>query len=115
MLTAALSKTMDSDMIAIQQSGRSGGNLQKIRTLSKAQTLDQIERASEDFEAQFISQLVGTMFSTLDAKESLGGTDEEEQFQSLLMDQYGKLIARQGGIGVADQVKREMLKLQEVE
>jgi hypothetical protein len=31
-----------------------------------------------------------------------------------MIDEYGKLISRSGGLGIADQVKREMLKIQEV-
>lgn len=113
MLTGTLSKPVDSDMIPINT--KTTGNLQKIKGLSKAATLDKIDQVSHDFEAEYISQMLGTMFSTVDSKDSLGGSDEEEQYKSLLIDQYGKIIARNGGIGVADQVKREMLKLQEVE
>ena len=32
----------------------------------------------------------------------------------MMTEEYGKIIARSGGIGVADHVKREMLRMQEV-
>jgi Rod binding domain-containing protein len=70
---------------------------------------------ANDFEAQFISQMLGNMFSTVDSKEALGGSETEEVYDSMLVDEYGKLLARTGGIGVADQVKRMMIKQQEVE
>jgi Rod binding domain-containing protein len=34
-------------------------------------------------------------------------------FRSLMLDEYGKQIAAQGGIGLADTVTRELLKTQE--
>jgi len=34
-------------------------------------------------------------------------------FRSLLVDQYGTQIARSGGIGIADTIYSEILKLQE--
>lgn len=101
-------------MIAVQQpSSKPVNNLLKMKG-AKGVSQEQIEQLSQEFESQFISQLLGTMFNTMDMKDSLGGSDEENQYRSLLIDEYGKIIARTGGVGVAEQVKREMLKLQEV-
>jgi hypothetical protein len=41
----------------------------------------------------------------------LGGGDDP--FAALLREEYGKLIARSGGIGVADAVLNELLRAQE--
>ena len=73
-----------------------------------------IDEAAQDFEAQFISQMMEGMFSTVETNEEFGGGEGEEMFRSLLTNEYGKLMARTGGIGVADHVKREMIKMQEV-
>jgi Rod binding domain-containing protein len=35
-------------------------------------------------------------------------------YRGLLMQEYGKTVARDGGFGIADAVEREMLKMQEV-
>jgi Rod binding domain-containing protein len=78
-------------------------------------TMEKINATAKDFEAQFVSEMLSSMFSTLDVKEGLGGSDAEETFQSLMVNEYGKVIARTGGIGIADQIKRDMLKLQEME
>lgn len=81
---------------------------------SKA-TPEQMDAAASEFEAQFISQMMENMFSTVDTADGLmGGGEGEKTYQSLLTDQYGKLIAKAGGIGVADHVKREMLRMQEM-
>jgi len=41
------------------------------------------------------------------------GGQGESGFRSMLVEQYSKEITRAGGIGLADQVYREILKLQE--
>lgn len=86
----------------------------RLNALRKA-TPAQIDAAALDFEAQFISQVMENMFSTIDSKEALGGSDAEETYHSFLLSEYGKIIARTGGLGISDQIKRDMLKHQEVE
>ena len=85
----------------------------KLGGVTKA-TPEQIDATAQDFEAQFISQMMENMFSTVDTDGALDGGESEKTYRSMMIDQYGKMIAKSGGIGVADQVKREMLKLQEV-
>ena len=68
-------------------------------------------RAAEDFEAVFIGQLLDGMMQGLASDGPLGGGDDP--FAGLLREEYGKLIARSGGVGVADAVLRELLRAQE--
>jgi Rod binding domain-containing protein len=70
-------------------------------------------KAAKDFEAVFISQFVGTMFEGIKTDGPFGGGPGEAIFRSLMIDQYSKSIAAQGGFGLADAVKRELLKAQE--
>ncbi|HRQ61624.1 MAG TPA: rod-binding protein [Alphaproteobacteria bacterium] len=42
-----------------------------------------------------------------------GGGKGEEVFKSLLLQEYGKLTAKTGKIGIADAVQNELIKLQE--
>ena len=72
-----------------------------------------IRAAAEQFEAVFLSQILAPMFETVDTDPMFGGGPGEKMYRSLLVDEYGKAIARSGGVGIADQVEREMLKLQE--
>lgn len=103
--------TTDNDMQAIKETAsRTGG----IKLKGGKSTSEKIDAAANEFESQFVAQMLGTMFSTVDPHESLGGSDSEEVYQSMLTNEYGKLIARTGGIGVADQVKRMMINQQEV-
>ena len=55
------------------------------------------------------------MFATIPTNDEFGGGESEKIYESMMVSEYGKLIARTGGIGLADHVKREMIRLQEVE
>ena len=101
-------------MIAINNTTQRAANATKAKLGAKGVSAEKIDAVAHEFEAQFISQMLENMFSGIDTKESLGGSGEEETYRSMLTDEYGKLMARAGGIGVADSVKREMLKMQEV-
>lgn len=89
----------------------------KVASLKQARKMnsEQIDKTAEDFEAVFISQMLEHMFADVKTDENFGGGQAEEVYRSMMIDQYGKLMARTGGIGVADHVKRELLKMQEVE
>lgn len=76
---------------------------------------DQVRQAAEDFEAVFLSQMLEPMFKNLDAEGPFGGGSGESIYRSLLVQEFGKSISRAGGVGIADSVQREILKLQEVQ
>lgn len=69
--------------------------------------------AAQDFEAQFISTMTQSMFAGLKTDGPFGGGQGEDMFRSLLVDQYGTQIAKSGGVGIADTIYSEILKLQE--
>ena len=75
---------------------------------------EQLRKTAQEFEASFLSQMLKPMFANLGAEEPFGGGSGEDMWRSLQVDEYGKAIAKNGGIGLADNVFREMLKLQEV-
>jgi Rod binding domain-containing protein len=72
------------------------------------------KKAATAFEGVFLSQFLGEMFSGISADGPFGGGQGEEMFRSLMLDEYGKQIAAQGGIGLASAVTSELLKTQEV-
>jgi Rod binding domain-containing protein len=73
-----------------------------------------VDAVSKDFEAVFLSQMMGAMFSGDDVTSFFGGGTTGEVYKSYLLNEYGKSMAQAGGIGIAAQVKQELLKLQEV-
>jgi flagellar protein FlgJ len=72
-------------------------------------------KAAQDFEAFFIGSMLESMFQGIKTDSLFGGGSGEDMFKSLQVQEYGKAIAKSGGLGIADTVKREMLKLQEVQ
>ncbi|MBX3488418.1 MAG: rod-binding protein [Parvibaculum sp.] len=68
---------------------------------------------ARDFEAQFVSVLLQPMFEGTGQDDAFGGGPGENMFRSLLVEQYGREMVKSGGIGLADVVYREMLKMQE--
>jgi len=78
-----------------------------------ASTPEAARRAAVEFESVFLSQMLAPMFNGIAADGPFGGGHGETVYRSLLVDEYGKLIAQTGGIGLADSVMREILKHQE--
>ncbi len=77
-------------------------------------TKAQARKVAEDFEAFFLSQFIGHMFQGIKTDGPFGGGQGEEIFRSVLTQEYGKVMARNGGVGIADNVYREIIKLQEI-
>ncbi len=75
----------------------------------------QIRQAAEEFEGMFIAQMLQHMFAGIETNPLFGDSHAEEIYQSMMVDEYGKLMAKSGGIGVADHVTRQLLQQQEVQ
>ena len=84
-----------------------------LRTQRKSSP-EEIEKTAVEFEAVFLSQMMEHMFADVDIMPMSDGPGEDI-YKSMLLDEYGKVIARAGGIGVADHVKREMISIQEAQ
>jgi Rod binding domain-containing protein len=72
-----------------------------------------IKAKAQEFEGVFVAQMLGQMFEGISTDGPFGGGQGEQMFRSLMLDEYGKEIAKQGGIGLTDAVTRELLKHQE--
>ncbi len=75
---------------------------------------DKIKKAAQDFESMFVSEMLRPIFDTQDVDKMFGGGESEKVYRSMMVDEYGKSIAKAGGIGIAKHVEAELLKLQEV-
>ena len=76
-------------------------------------TNEKLREAAQDFEAVFLSQMIKPMFDTVPTNTMFGGGQAENIYRGLMVDEFGKSVAKAGGIGIADTVYRELLKLQE--
>jgi len=82
--------------------------------IGKVASAGEARRVAQDFEAFFLSQMMKPMFDGIEAEEPFGGGAGEDMYRALQIDEYGKAIAKNGGIGIADSIMREILKMQEV-
>lgn len=86
--------------------------LASIRSTDPNDKNTQAKEALKRFEGMFISEMLRNMFDTVPVNEMFGGGSAEETFRSMLVDEYGTLIAKQGGIGIADNLQRTLLNQQ---
>ena len=84
-------------------------------SVARGMNVAKARQASQDFEAMFLSQMLQPMFANIGTEDGpTGGGQAESMWRSFQVDEYGKAFARSGGIGIADMVFREMIKMQEV-
>jgi flagellar protein FlgJ len=69
-----------------------------------------IKATADDFEAFFVTHA----FEDMSTDPLFGGGEAEGIFRSFLLQEYGKQVAKAGGIGVSDMVQKQLLQLQEV-
>ena len=87
---------------------------ERISTAASRGTIDpRIRETAEEFEAVFLAQVLQTMNQGIGGPGPFGDGDNEA-WSGMLQEEYGRLISKSGGIGVADALLREMLKMQEV-
>lgn len=79
------------------------------------QSIPAIRQAAQRFEAQAMAQLLAPAFNgAATGKSPFGGGAAEAQWRPLLLDAWTSAAVRGGhGIGLADQVVREMLRWQD--
>ena len=74
-----------------------------------------IDKVAEDFEAFFAGTYFEQMFSGIEPDAITGGGEGEAMFRSLMLQEYGKAVAKQHSLGIADIVKKQLLRLQETQ
>jgi len=70
------------------------------------------EAAGKDFEAVYISQMLTHMFEGIKTDGMFGGGNAENIFRSMMVDEDGKMLSENGGIGIASAVQNEILQMQ---
>lgn len=90
-------------------------NAARAATMPKApvEGMKSIDATARDFEAVFISQMFEQMFADVKTDGLGGGGSGERIFRSMMVQEIGRQMADQGGMGLADTVKRELIALQE--
>ena len=81
--------------------------------LAPKPTDPRMRETAEAFEASFLSQMLKPMFEGLSTDGPFGGGEAEGQWRSFMIDAMAKKTVQAGGIGLADTVMAEMIKMQE--
>lgn len=68
---------------------------------------------AREFEASFLAQMMKPMFESLNTDGTFGGGQAEATWRGFLVDAMAKQTVKAGGIGLADVVMAEMVKMQE--
>ena len=79
---------------------------------SEAAKRGEIKETAKKFETSFLSVMLQQMFEGIKSDGPFGGGAGEDQFRSFMTEAMAKQMTNAGGIGLADTVGREMLKLQ---
>ncbi|CAA2099178.1 hypothetical protein MBUL_00016 [Methylobacterium bullatum] len=89
----------------------------RLATPATAKTPAEIKarKASNEFETMFLEQTLERLATSESTDGPLGdnGTGGAV-YRSMLTKEYAGQMAKSGGVGIADQVYREMIKMQEV-
>ena len=93
-------------------SNTNSSKLKNFSNISNARDEKAIKQTAQDFEAFFISQMMEQMFQGISTEGMFGGGHAEKIYRSMMINEYGKNIAKSGGIGIADHVVRFMIETQ---
>ena len=99
-------------------------NLMSINSMTammpQGMSLSQTDKAkiagtAEDFEAFFISRMMESMYEGVSTDGMFGGGNAERMYRSLLLNEYGKQMAKTGTVGVKDDIMRSIIEIQEMQ
>jgi len=98
--------------LALMQASQ-GANASTTDKINNARNQEKAQEAAKEFEAMFIAEMMKPMFEGIKTDGAFGGGKGEEVFRGMLVQEYGKLIAETGQVGMSDHVKQELIKMQE--
>ena len=75
---------------------------------------EKLHKQAVELEGVFLNTLMKEMFSSIDTSEgSFGGGFAEETWRGMQAEQFASALAEKGGIGLADNLMSDLLRLQE--
>ena len=79
--------------------------MQKVSPQQQAKA----QKTATDFEGMFLNAMFSQMTSGLKGEGPFGDTQGTGVWRSMLTEQYSKLFARAGGVGIASEVYRTLI------
>ena len=96
-----------------QQAARDAAAMNPFNTaLQNIKTSKESVKVAKEFEAAFLGQMLQPMFTNVDATSPFGGGSAEQTFRPMLINEFANALSAKGGVGVADAVMREMVRIQ---
>ncbi len=95
--------------VAKNANAKSTSDVKRVLTEKE---LEKFDRAAKDFEAMFVSEMMKPMFEGIKPDSRFGGGKGEEIFTSMMLQEYGKMMAETGQLGIAESVKSELIRMQ---
>lgn len=92
--------------------GNAAPGLQRMAAATQG-NVEAINAAAEEFEAAMLTAMLKPIFEGVETSEPFGGGEGERMWKGLLVEEYAKEMAAAGGIGIADEVRSELLRIQE--
>ena len=89
--------------------GRPDFTLADALTKVSPQAQAKARTTATDFEAMFINQMFSQMTNGLTGEGPFGDTPGTGVWRSMLTEQYSKSFAKAGGVGIANNVYRELI------
>jgi peptidoglycan hydrolase FlgJ len=75
---------------------------------------ERLHKQAVELEGVFLNTLMKEMFSSIQTDEnSFGGGFAEETWRGMQAEQFAGVLAEQGGIGLADNLMSDLLRMQE--
>ena len=94
---------LDATLLSARTTALSGGATDKARAL----------KVGREFEAVFLADAFKLMMQDVSPDPLSGNDSGLRSWRELLVDEYAKNMVERGGIGLADQIARELLAVQE--
>lgn len=82
-----------------------------LKSITKAETLKDVQKISKEFEAIFLEFMIKSMRDTIHKSKFIHGGTGEEIFTSLLDAEYAKSIAEQQSNGLGKIIEQELLRM----
>lgn len=106
-----LSSTYQSSLTGEKETAEVESFKDKLEQAASSKDLDKLKEASQEFEAYFVNTLFKEMRKTIQD----GGLVEKSQarttFEEMLDKEMSKSISKTGGVGLADMIYNNMLKV----
>lgn len=77
--------------------------------------LAQAKETAEDFEAFFMTKMMESMYEGVSTDGMFGGGNAEKIYRSMLLTEYGKVMAKTGTIGISDSIMDSIIQMQEAQ